>query len=375
MKMNTFKKLASPRSLAGTLVSLVIIVYIAYILEDVIVPFIIAALFSFLLYPVCNFLENRGVPRVISIIVGIILITAVVAGLLYVAYTQVIGLDSLFPQVEARFNQWVGDLAGFLGNFGINKEQLVAEGQKHISDAVKSGSKFLGATIGGTSNFLISMALLPLYVFLMLMYRDFLKTFVFKWLKDTSKHKIVATINKVKTVVRGYILGLMLVILIIGTLNSAALYIIGIEHALFFGFFAAFLAILPYIGVAIGSALPILVALITKDSYLAALAVAASFAVVQFLEGNFITPYVVGNQVSINALVAITALLLFGKLWGIGGMILALPVTAILKVIFDASPRLAAWGFLLGDAENEDVKHVKKNFKFREFYDNVKKKI
>lgn len=373
--MNTFKKIAPPRSLAGTLVSIVILVYIAYILQDVIVPFVVAALFSFLLYPVCNYLEMKGVPRVISIIVGIILITAVVAGLVYVVYAQVIGLDDLFPQVETRFNQWVGDLAGFLGNFGINKEQLITEGQKHISEAVKSGSKFLGATIGGTSNFLMSMALLPLYIFLMLMYRDFLKTFVFKWLKDTSKHKIVATMNKVKTVVRGYILGLMLVILIIGTLNSAALYFIGIEHALFFGFFAAFLAILPYIGVAIGSALPILVALITKDSYLAALAVAASFAVVQFLEGNFITPYVVGNQVSINALVAITALLLFGKLWGIGGMILALPVTAILKVIFDASPRLEAWGFLLGDAENEDVKHVKKNFKFRDFYDTVTKKI
>ncbi len=373
--MNTFKKLASPKSLAGTLVSLVIIVYIAYILQDVIVPFVVAALFSFLLYPVCNYLEIKGVPRILSVLVGIVLMMAVTAGLIYAAYTQVIGLDDLFPQVESRFNQWVGDLAGFLGDFGINKEQLISEGQKHISDAVKSGSKFLGATIGGTSNFLMSMALLPLYIFLMLMYRDFLKTFVFKWLKDTSKHKIVATINKVKSVVRGYIMGLMLVILIIGTLNSTALYVIGIEHALFFGFFAAFLAILPYIGVAIGSALPILVALITKDSYLAALAVAASFAVVQFLEGNFITPYVVGNQVSINALVAITALLLFGKLWGIGGMILALPVTAILKVIFDASPRMAAWGFLLGDAENEDVRHVKKNFRFRGFYDNVRKKI
>ncbi len=373
--MNTFKKLKAPTSLGSTLLSLVIIVYIAYVLDDVIVPFLFAALLSFLLVPVSQYLENRRIPRVIAILISIILVIAVIGGIGYAAYTQVIRLEDLLPQIETKFNQWVSDIANLLGNYGIDKGQLIAEGQKHISDAVKSGSQFLGATIGGTSNFLISLALLPLYIFLMLMYRDFLKTFVFKWLKDTSKHKIVFTIDKVKSVVRGYITGLMLVIVIIGTLNSSALYFIGIDHALFFGFFAAFLAIIPYIGVAIGSALPILVALITKDSYLSALAVAAAFAIIQFLEGNFITPYVVGNQVSINALVAITALLLFGKMWGIAGMILALPMTAILKVIFDANPRTEAWGFLLGDAENEDVLHVNKNFRFKEFYENVKRKI
>lgn len=374
--MNRFKKVSLPNNLAGTLVSIVILVYMAFILQDVIVPFIIAALLSFLLFPLCQWLENKGVPRILAILVSIVVVVAVLGGMIYAAYTQIIQLESLFPLIETKVTVWVDQIAQFLNaNFKINKDEIVAEGQKYLSDAVKTGSKLIGTTLGSTSNFLVSMGLMPLYIFLMLMYRDFLNTFVFKWLKNTSKHKIMATINKVKSVVKGYIMGLILVILIVGTLNSTALYFIGIDHALFFGFFAAVLVIIPYIGVAIGSALPILVALITKDSYLAAVAVAASFAIIQFLEGNFITPYVVGNQVSINALVAITALLLFGKLWGIGGMILALPVTAILKVIFDSNERLAAWGFLLGDAEHDDVNHVKKNFTFKDFYDTVKKKI
>ena len=374
--MNRFKKAGLQNSLASTLLAIVILVYIAYILQDIIVPFIFAALLSFLLYPICQWLENRRVPRILATIFSIIVLVAVLGAMIYGAYTQIIQLESLFPMVETKVNVWVADIAKFLStNFNIDKSEIIAEGQKYLSDAVKTGSKFIGATLGSTSNFLLSLGLMPLYIFLMLMYRDFLNTFVFKWLKDTSKHKIMTTINKVKGVVKGYILGLILVILIVGALNSAALYFIGIDHALFFGFFAAVLVILPYIGVAIGSALPILVALITKDSYLAAVAVAASFAVIQFLEGNFITPYVVGNQVSINALVAITALLLFGNLWGIGGMILALPVTAILKVIFDSNERLSAWGFLLGDAEHADVREVKKHFRFKDFYDNVKKKI
>jgi predicted PurR-regulated permease PerM len=374
--MNRFKKISTPSSLASTLIAIVILVYIAFILQDIIVPFVFAALLSFLLYPICQWLENKKVPRILAIIFSIILVVGILVLIIYAAYTQIIQLESLFPMVDNKVQVWISDISKFLNsNFGIQKSEILAEGQKYLSEAVKTGSKLVGATLGSTSNFLLSLGLMPLYIFLMLMYRDFLNTFVFKWLKDTSKHKIMTTINKVKEVVKSYILGLVLVILIVGALNSAALYFIGIDHALFFGFFAAVLVIIPYIGVAIGSALPIFVALVTKDSYLAAAAVAASFAAIQFLEGNFITPYVVGNQVSINALVAITALLLFGNLWGIGGMILALPVTAILKVIFDSNERLSAWGFLLGDAENEDVRIVKNHFRFREFYDTVKKKI
>lgn len=374
--MSRFKQLPKQTNLASALVSIVIIVYMAYLLQGVIVPFIIAGLLSFLLYPLCQFLENIRIPRILAIVLCIVVMAAVVAGFLYVSYTQIVKLESLFPQIETKVLLWLDQAAAFLDkHFALDQFQLAQEAQKHVSEVVKSGSKFIGLTIGSMSNFLMSIGLMPLYIFLMLMYRDFLKTFLFKWLKDTSKHKIMGTVNKVQDVVQNYILGLLLVILIIGLLNSAALHFIGIEHAWFFGFFAAFLVILPYIGVAIGSALPIIVALITKDSYLAAVAVAGAFAVIQFLEGNFITPYVVGNQVSINSLIAITALLLFGQLWGIGGMILALPVTAIVKVIFDSSPRLEAWGFLLGDAAHADVSETRKKFKFKEFYENVKKKI
>src|SRR5690606_8457211 len=118
--------------------------------------------------------------------------------MIYGAYTQIIQLESLFPMVETKVNVWVTDIAKFLStNFNIDKSELIAEGQKYLSDAVKTGSKFIGATLGSTSNFLLSLGLMPLYIFLMLMYRDFLNTFVFKWLKDTSKHKIMTTINKV----------------------------------------------------------------------------------------------------------------------------------------------------------------------------------
>lgn len=359
--MNYLKKISQSDQLAATLVSIVIIFLIATYLQDIIVPFIIAGLLSFLLDPVCQWLENRGIPRILAIIFAIVLVVALIAGLVYLAYTQIIQLDSLLPLIEEKVNIWVSDFALFLNkNFNIDKNQIILEGQKYISDAVKTGSKFVAIMIGGTSNFFVSFALMPLYIFLMLMYRDFLYSFVFKWLHKTKKFKVADTIMKIKKVIKGYVLGLFLVILIVGTLNTIALTIIGIQNAAFFGFFASALVIIPYIGISIGAALPIIVALVTKDSYLAAVAVAGSFALIQFLEGNFITPMVIGNQVSINSLVAITALLLFAKFWGIGGMILALPLTAITKVIFDSNDKLKAWGYLLGDFTLEKPKKEKK---------------
>jgi predicted PurR-regulated permease PerM len=84
--------------------------------------------------------------------------------------------------------------------------------------------------------------------------------------------------------------------------------------------------------------------------------VAAVFAFVQFLEGNFITPNIVGSKVGVNPLAAIVALILGGMIWGVAGMILSIPFTAILKVIFDHVPGLEPIGFLLGEPPKEQVK-------------------
>jgi predicted PurR-regulated permease PerM len=145
-------------------------------------------------------------------------------------------------------------------------------------------------------------------------------------------------------------LGLLTVILIVGTLQSAGLYFLGIENPVFFGMLAAVLAVIPYIGIMIGSILPALVALVTKDSAWYALGVIIIMQGIQFLESNFITPFIVGGSVSVNQIAALLALLVGGSLWGVIGMILAIPFTAIIKVIFDNVDGLKPWGFLLGDA-------------------------
>ncbi len=357
---------AGLQKIAHGLIIFVICVYGLFVLQDILIPFIIAGLFSFLLFPVSNFFEKKGLNRVLSITITILLSVVFTGVATYFIISQILELESLIPIIEKKSVVWFSEFEKILRhNFRISHTQLISESQKYVTEILKNSTKVLSQTLSTTSNFLMNFSLLPLYIFLFLLYRDFLRTFIFKLMKTSSKHKISLTINKVNEVIKNYLVGLLLVILIVGLLNTTSLFILGIEHAIFFGFFAAVLVLIPYIGIAIGSALPIIVALITKDSYWYAVGVAGSFAAVQFLEGNFITPMVVGNKVSINSLIAIISLLLFGTLWGVSGLVLALPLTAILKVIFDSSEHLKAWGFLLGDADHKDVAETKKKFKLR----------
>src|SRR5690606_4568001 len=189
--------------------------------------------------------------------------------------------------------------------------------------------------------------------FFLLYYSSFFKEFLHRLVRPEGHEKLNYVFVQGERVVRSYILGLFIVIVIVGTLNTIGLAILGVDYALFFGVLAALLTIIPYLGIFIGSLLPILYALLTKDSLWYPVGVAAVFWFVQFIEGNFITPNVVGNKVSLNPFAAIIALFVGGAVWGPAGMILFIPYLALLKVIFDVIEPLAPYGFLLGNPEEK----------------------
>ena len=156
----------------------------------------------------------------------------------------------------------------------------------------------------------------------------------------------------IEGVIQGYISGLTLVTLIIASLNTIGLLALGIDYAIFFGMLSGVLTIIPYVGIILGALFPVLMALITKDSIWYTVGVVIVFAVVQFLEGNFITPRITGSKVSINALAAIVALLIGGKILGIAGMILAVPGIGVLKILLAHTRHLKPFVILLEDVDS-----------------------
>ena len=201
------------------------------------------------------------------------------------------------------------------------------------------------STIGGA---LILALLVPVYIFMILFYKPLLLEFISK-LFNTKKHAIVGEVlSETKSLVQNYLMGLLIEAAIVATLNSVGLFILGIKYALLIGIIGALLNMIPYIGGLIAISIPMLMAIATK-SPIDAVWVFLLYMLVQLFDNNFIVPKIVASKVQVNALVSILAVLIFGALWGVVGMFLAIPLTAIVKVIFDRIAPLEPFGFVIGD--------------------------
>ena len=346
--------------LACALVCVTVLVYWLHVLAAVIIPVLFSIIFAILLYPIAFWLEKRGLGKIGAILITLLGFTILLIGLFFVLGYQVSNFTDMLPQLTQKLNagierlqQWASD------SLHISHSRQIAELEKYTKGAAQNSTSMVSTVLSTTTNLLGNMSLVPLYIFFLLYYRDMFRTFFYKIFRNTKKTKINDVLHQIYGVVHSYLSGIFFVTLIVGTLNSLGLLALGIESAIFFGFLAALLLVIPYIGLLIGGLLPLVVALVTKDSPMYAVGVAGVFFVVQFLEGNIITPYVVGSKISINSLAAIIGLLLGSALWGIAGMVLALPLLAILKVIFDAVPNLQPYGYILGEPTVSKERAVK----------------
>lgn len=352
---------------AFALITVTILVYWLMALQDILVPFFISIILSMSIFPIANWLENKGLGRVLAITITLILFSVIAGFIIWLATTQISNFGEMLPQLQTRFLDLANKLQLWAeDNFHIARQAQIAKLKQYGSGMLSSGGTVFTTALSTTGNLLGNMLLIPIYMFFLLYYRDFFKMFFYKLFQGISRSKIDGIFTKIYAAVHGYLTGLVTVTLIVGTLNTIGLLVLGIDYAVFFGFLAAALLIIPFIGILIGSILPIIIALVTKDSPMYAVGVAGVFIFVQFLEGNFITPQIVGSKISINGLVAIIALLLGAALWGISGMALSLPTIAILKVIFDNVDELKPYGYLMGEPDHDRLLELKKR-KIKDF--------
>ncbi|WP_400190971.1 AI-2E family transporter [Hymenobacter sp. B81] len=337
------------------LLGLVLLVYSLRLLDDVLLPILFSGLLALLLLPLCRRFERWGMPRVLAIILCLLLMVALLAGLVYLFGSQIMQFQAEIPKLQTRLIEYFDQVQQWLSQkFNmkpVSKQQLIDQSLSSIKN--KAGG-YLGTTINTTTDVLSVLALVPIYIFCFLYYRDHLRQFLFRFVSPDHRKEALATMDNVQTVVQAYITGLLTVIVIVAVLNAIGLLVLGVKFAIFFAVFASILAVIPYIGILVGAALPALITLVETGSMVQALLVVGVFVFVQFLEGNFITPMITGSKVSINPMAAIIALILGGELWGTPGMILSIPLVAVLKVIMDAYKPLEPFGFLLGDVASGD---------------------
>jgi predicted PurR-regulated permease PerM len=340
-----------PFRLAIVLICVILIVFIGAKLQVVIVPLIFSVIFSVMLFPLTTRLETWGTPRGIAAITSILIAAIAVGLLIYFLGNQTGQLAEQSPQLLKKLEGLYKECQIYISShFGIKRSEQAEQIENQVSQLMDNSGKIVAAIFASIANFIADVTLIPLYVFFLLYYRDFFLEFFHR--AFSAENKIIDDIlSRMYSIIQSWLVGVVSVTTIVGTLNTVGLLLLGIPYAAFFGFLGASLLVIPYIGIIVGSLLPALMALITKDSYWYAAGVIGIYWFVQILEANIFTPYIVGSKISINPLVAVLMLILFGSLWGLSGLILALPVTAMCKVIFDTVPGMQAYGFVLGEPQ------------------------
>lgn len=325
--------------------------------QNILIPIVIAAFLAMLMVPMVNWLERKKVNRVISISLAIVLILLVWGGVISLIVGQVTSFNNDFAQIQERFYSLLDEvkpLLNKLGEYGIVIELEGLE-QKAIDWVVKNMSVFTNA-LTSTLSSLSLIILIPVYLFMFLLYRDHFVVVACKMFKDHEPSYVSSVVGDLRRVIQDYLSGVLKVMAILIVLNFIAFTAIGLKHALFFAMLGGFLNIIPYIGPWIGSVLPVMYALVTKDSLFYPIAIFVAIWLIQTVENNYLTPKIVGSNVNLNPIASFIALILGGFIWGVVGMIIFIPAFAILKKVLELSPNTEVYGYLLGEEPKEETK-------------------
>lgn len=335
--------------------SLMLTAYALVISSNIINPLLAAFILALALQPLATCFEKIKIPRLLSSIMCVLIFIVLIVSLLVFLTLLVGNMDFELDSVKIKYSGVPGKIQRFITEIlNISLEQQAALIKEFYTNTFKNSVSIVNNTLTFTTNFLSSLVFFALSLTFILFYRRFLVTFLVKIVRPKYHTQLRTIIEKTKSVINQYIFGISLIILIVAILNSIGLLILGIKNAIIFGVIAAILTLIPYIGIAIGSLLPVVFALLTKDSIWYPVSVFAIFMFVQFLEGNFLTPNIVGRQVSINPFAAILALIFGGSLLGLIGIIFAIPMLAIFKSICDEISALKPIGYLIGNHSNEE---------------------
>jgi predicted PurR-regulated permease PerM len=338
------------------LVGLSLFVFVLHKLDDLFLPLIYAVLMSLLLMPLVTRLEGWKWPRMLAIATSILLVFIGLALLFGFFGMQIVDLRSELPLIQEKlgvlFDQTQQQLAVKFHFKPMNHEQVITSSLETVQ---KQGSKYLSSTLSTTLGVLSTVTLVPIYIFCFLYYRDHLRQFMFRFVEPDKRTTVLHTVDNIQHVVQGYMTGLLTVIAVVSVMNAVGLLLLGVKYALFFAVFASVLAVIPYIGITVGSIIPALITFVETGSLAHGLGVIGVFMFVQVISDNILSPLITASKVSLNPLTAIIALILGAQLWGTPGMILSVPLSAVIKVVLDANKGTEAWGFLLGDVKDGET--------------------
>ena len=347
------------QKLIRTAALLIVVVLSSIILKygaPFLIPLAFAALLAMLLVPVCAWLERKGVNKALSTILSIMLLIVFLAGVVAFISWQVSDLAKDTANLEEQVTKKYGELRQYISSeLGILKEKQEEFIEKQQES---SGAKMQVVTgiLGGLGSFLTNLLLVFVYIFLLLFFRDHIRRFVLRIVPDKEERKAVHVVDSLQQVTQKYLTGMAWMIFGLWIMYGIGFTLVGVKNAIFFAVLCGLLEIVPFVGNLAGNLLTILMALSQGGDTNVVIGILITYGIVQFIQTYILEPLVVGAEVNINPLFTIVGLVAGELVWGISGMILAIPLMGIAKIVCDHVDALKPFGELIGEEEKEPGK-------------------
>ncbi len=331
------------------LLGIILAGYIMVVAKFILIPFFWSVFLALLLAPPVQWLEQHRFSGGWAITLVMVVATVIMGFIFYIISSQIVSLVSELPSITRRLEQWYHEIRAAVEMYlGIPYEQQRAELLKSLSSYLEQGFNTLGNTLTYTAKTATMLGVMPVYVFLLLYYRQSFTEFIRQLYRHRQPDQALELLAKAGTVVQGYLRGLLIVTLLVGVMAFLTFLTLGVKYALAFALFVALFNLIPYVGVFISSSVSILYVFLTTDSlWYPALTFALLWGI-QLFENNIVTPYIVGSRIKLNPLVVVLTVFTGATIWGVSGMVLFIPMIGALKMLLDEAEATQPYGYLLG---------------------------
>ena len=330
-----------------------LVIFGLYIAKDFLIPLSIGGILATLFLPFCNWMENKKISKSIAVQICFITFLLLLITLISILGWKISGLLNDLVLIKQKAINTGNNLQQYIfNNLNISvKEQFLI-----LKKEQPSYSNIFKIVFGSIASVLASFILVLIYFVFLLYYRNHIKVFLLKLVISSKKEEMKQIIFNATRVSQQYLLGLFKMIVLLWIMYGIGFSVIGVKNAFFFAILCGLLEIVPYVGNITGTILTVTIAAIHGANPTLLGGILVTYGIVQFIQGWVLEPLILGPQVKINPLFTIIALIVGQLLWGIPGIILAIPLTAILKIICDYSETLKPYGFLIGE-----IKTLKKS--------------
>jgi predicted PurR-regulated permease PerM len=316
-----------------------------------------------------NWMEKKGVSRGLSSLLSVLTFVFVIAAIFTLVGWQVSNISKDAAKIEKNLSTKISELRHSISSsLGVSEEKQQEVVKKQQSQSGGGLGKAVTAIMSSAMSILVDTVLMLVYLFLLLYFRGHLKKFVLKLVPETGKPKTKKIVTESSRVAQKYLSGLGMMIVMLWIMYGIGFSIVGVKHAIFFAILCGLLEIIPFVGNLAGTLLTMLMAFAQGGGTNLLLGILITYAIVQFVQTYVLEPLVVGAEVNLNPLFTILLIVIGETVWGVAGMVLAIPVAGIMKIIFDNVPVLQPYGYLIGKEQENDKgnglkEKIKKLFK------------